>query len=294
MVLLLALGVALLDAVVAMRVALHDLRIRADIGFILPHPPRAIRAVDLARFSWLARCGRGEVLVAVPCRGGLLIDHDLAEGRALSAPVGRRVRLPIGNEAALEARGGGWLRGKDRLHGVLVPPAPELVLVQVQPVLLRTDYHARPHKAHIRNQLVRRPIMPVKQVRADQAACPPESSLAVHGNPLPLLRDRLMRHIHKLAHQTQRRARPIVEDHVDVADAQRGEVARAVELRVESHDEADVALDEVGEHVLEGPRERLVPRHFGKVLGEERVLGGGGGDGVDGLELRGGEGEEVG
>lgn len=133
--------------------------------------------------------GVGGVDVHVPRRlagAGVGVDaRDFAEGGALLRAVGRGEGLAGGSEAAAgEARGSRGLQlGEFGLeHRVLVPPLAEGALVQVQPVLLRADDHARAHEAHVRNDLVGREAMAVDKVCADEAACASEAGFAVNGD----------------------------------------------------------------------------------------------------------------
>ena len=47
-------------------------------------------------------------------------------------------------------------------------------------------------------------------------------------------------------------ARSVIEDHVQMVDTESSEVCGRVEFGVQTDDESDVALGEVGENVLEG------------------------------------------
>jgi hypothetical protein len=55
----------------------------------------------------------------------------------------------------------------------------------------------------------------------------------------------------ELSHDGQGWTGSILEDHIDVLDTKSGKVRRAVELRVESNDQSDITVNEVGKDILE-------------------------------------------
>jgi hypothetical protein len=55
------------------------------------------------------------------------------------------------------------------LDALLDPPLSESSLVQVQPVLLRSNNHAGSHKPHERNNLVGSEAMAINQISTDEA-----------------------------------------------------------------------------------------------------------------------------
>lgn len=83
--------------------------------------------------------------------------------------------------------------------------------------------------------------------------------------------DSLVSHANEFADHGEWRASSVIEDHVDMLDSQRFEVGRGVEVRVQSDDQADIALREVGEHILEGLGQKRVSFDGGHVPGEQRV-----------------------
>ena len=91
-------------------------------------------------------------------------------------------------------------------------------------MLLGTDHHARAHEAHVCDNLVGGEAVLVDQVCADQAASSSQSSFAVDCDTALLYCDHLVCEVDKLAYEGQRWACSVVEDHVQVLDAELGEV----------------------------------------------------------------------
>jgi hypothetical protein len=102
-----------------------------------------------------------------------------------------------------------------------------------------------------------------------------------------------MCHLDKPPDECERGARAIFEYHIDVLDAQGGEIGWAVQLRVQTNNEANISGGEVDENVLEWEW-KLGRANFGDGGGESVVLGGVHGNRRNGLVLRGGESKEVG
>ena len=59
------------------------------------------------------------------------------------------------------------------------PPFSESALVEVQPVLLRTNNHAGSHETHKGNDFVRCEAVAVDEIGANEAACATKTGLAV-------------------------------------------------------------------------------------------------------------------
>lgn len=156
-------------------------------------------------------------------------------------------------------------------------------------MLLGADHHAGPHEAHICDNLVCCEAIAVHEVCADQTASAAESGLAVHGNMFAMDIDGRVREVDEFTHQIERWTRPIVKDHVNVRDAEGGEVFSGIQVRIQADDKTNVAGMKVLENIAEGRWEGA-----GEYLlvsgGQHRLL----------LvrrrqrELRGREGEEVG
>jgi hypothetical protein len=100
-------------------------------------------------------------------------------------------------------------------------------------------------------------------------------------------------HLDKPPDEGERRARAIFKYHVDVLDAQSGEIGWAVQLRVQANNETNVAGGEVDEDIFEWERQ-LGRANFGDGGGESVVLGGVHRNGRNRLMLRRGESKEVG
>lgn len=229
-------------------------------------------AVNLASFTGLAGCWCRQVFVVdgifAGCAAGescrfLLVDvTDLTKSSTLGAAVGRSESLAVASEASAVSRGGlcGSCRddgsGDLLSHGVLEPPLAESALVEMKPMLLGANNHTGTHEAHVCNDLVGGKAMLVDEVGADQAASSSETGLAVNSNSLALDGDHLVGKIDEFADQAERRACAVVEDHVEVLDAQSLEVRRGVELRVETNNKTNAALNEVREDILEWLRNR--------------------------------------
>lgn len=119
-------------------------------------------------------------------------------------------------------------------------------------MLLRTDDHTRAHEAHVSNDFVCSETVSIDEVGADKTAGSSKTSLAVDGDALALDGNHLVGKVDELLDKAERRAGAIIKDHIQMLDAKRLEVGCRVELRVETHNEANAALDKVGEDVLEG------------------------------------------
>ena len=117
-------------------------------------------------------------------------------------------------------------------------------------MLLWSNYHARAHEPHKRNDLVSRKAMSVDEICTNQTTCPTKARFTVDCNGLVLNSDRFMGELDKLFDKGKRRAGAIVEDHVQMVDSKSGEVGRRVEFRVKAHDEADVVCGEMREYIL--------------------------------------------
>ena len=253
----------------------------------------------------LARGRRRQVVVRVDAVAVVnLAQRRAARGRG---PIGRRRggmgagarrRLLHGadggaGDAVAVAVRGGHLAAETGLDALLDAPLAEGALVDVQPVLLRADDHAGTHEAHEGDGLVGGEGVAVDEVGADEAAGAAEPGLAVHGDGLLAADDGLVGEADELAHRLERRAGAVLEDHVEVLDAERLEVRRRVQVRVEAHDEPDVAVGEVAQHVAERPRQRRVGVDLGGVARQGVVQRRRLGHALDGLVLRRREGEEV-
>lgn len=159
-------------------------------------------------------------------------------------------------------------------------------------MLLRSNDHTGSHESHEGNHFIGGESILVDQVSANQAACTAEACLAMDCDTLLLDGDHLMGHFDKPSDKLQGRAGAILEDHVNMSDSHCGEVRWAVELRVESYNETDVALVEMGENILEWHR-KLRGRDFRDCCGQCIVLRGVDRNGFHGLVLRRRKGKEI-
>lgn len=82
--------------------------------------------------------------------------------------------------------------------------------------------------------------MPIDEVCPNETACAAKTSFAVYSDTSFSHRNHLVRKIDELSHEGERRARAIIEYHVQVLNSQRREIGGRIELRVESHYQADV------------------------------------------------------
>jgi hypothetical protein len=73
-------------------------------------------------------------------------------------------------------------QGKLLTHGILKPPFSESALVEMKPMLLWSDNHARTHESHESDDLVCGKPISVNQVSTDEAAGATQTSLAVDSN----------------------------------------------------------------------------------------------------------------
>lgn len=76
----------------------------------------------------------------------------------------------------------------------------------------------------------------------------------MNGNGLPLHSDHLMRQPNELLDHMQWWARSIVKDHIQMVNAESGEVCRGVEFGIQTDNESDITLGEVREDVLKRAR----------------------------------------
>lgn len=118
-------------------------------------------------------------------------------------------------------------------------------------MLLGPDDHTGSHEAHIRDDLVRGKAVTVHEVCADETASAAETGLAVDGDVFPVHGDGCVCEVDELAHEIERRTGAVIEYHVNVGDAEGGEVFGGIEVRIETDDEADVSGVEVLEDVAE-------------------------------------------
>jgi hypothetical protein len=174
---------------------------------------------------WLARGWSRQVLVHYCNFGGAIVVVDLSKRSTL--PMWWSGGLAIADQSLL-LTGFGW---SQRHHGsqfflIRIFPRPllERALVQVQPMLLRSDHHPRSHESHERNDLVCGEPMFVYQVRSDQTPSPPKTSLAVHCDAFVLHCDHLVCESDEFADHWERWTRSVLKDHVHVMNAECGEV----------------------------------------------------------------------
>lgn len=228
---------------------------------------------------------------------------DLAEGGAsrvlLARSVGRRRgHLPVAGGTATATvtvavhpvsmgggrfgRSGGQDERQFGLDGIFPPPFAKFALVEMEPVLLGADDHARSHEAHKGDDFVGGEAVPVDEIGADQAARTAEAGFAVDGDASFALVDCFVRQFDEFLDEGEWRAGAVVEDHVEVVDAEGGEVGWAIEFGVETDDEADVAVGEMGEDVLEW-HGQVGASYCSGVLGNGGVFGRGWGNGCYGL-----------
>ena len=129
-------------------------------------------------------------------------------------------------------------------------PLSELTLVEMQPVLLWTNDHTRPHESHESDDFVGSEAIAVDEVSSDKTACPSQAGFAMHSDTLLLL-DHVVREPDELLDDWESWAGAILKDHINVLNAESCEVCGAVELRVQPDDEANISFDEMGKDVLE-------------------------------------------
>ena len=132
----------------------------------------------------------------------------------------------------------------------------------MQPVLLRSNHHARSHESHERNDLSSGEPIPINQVCANQTSSAAKTSFAMHGNTLVLDGDHLMRHLDESFNQWQRGACSVFKDHVHMGDPHSREIGWAVEFRVQSHNQPHIPGGEVRQYILKRKRQ-LGGKHFG-------------------------------
>lgn len=180
---------------------------------------------------------------------------DVSECRTLRAAIGRRECLAVARNAFATLRRGclGRCRWRSELGFVLLlmPPFSEDTLIDVEPVLLRSNNHAGSHEAHEGDALVRCEAMAIDEVCADQTACPAETSFAVDCYAFAADVDHVVCQLNKASHKLKRWTCAVVEDHVQMLDAESSEVRWAVKLGVQAYYKANVARLEVREDVLE-------------------------------------------
>jgi hypothetical protein len=203
--------------------------------------------VGLARLS-RSRCRK--ILVRV---GASLIVINLTQRCALGVAV---VRWGGYHSVAGALLGGNPRSDRHRLshllaHAIFEPPFAERSLVEVEPVLLRPNDHSRSHETHKCDDLVCGESVLVDQISTNQTACATETCLAVDRNALLFDGDHLVGHLDEPAHKCEGRTGAILEDHINVRNSHCSEIGRAVKLRVESHNETDVTLVEMGQNILE-------------------------------------------
>ncbi len=225
----------------------YNLRVRQYEGLILR---RTLLPVGTAGLPGLPRRGRRQDILlvardhlALRADGGLVVAANLLQRRALLGADSLRG----GDRPAQRGAGrrGGLRLREPLLHAVLEPPLAEDVLVEVQPVLLRADHHARAHEAHKGDDLVARESVAVDEVRADEAAGAAESGLAVHGDGLVLDGNHVVGQPDELAHHGEGGAGAVVEYHVEMLDAVDCEECGGVQRVVQTDYETNVALGEM-------------------------------------------------
>jgi hypothetical protein len=101
--------------------------------------------------------------------------------------------------------GSGKLPSELPFNALLDPPLSEGSLVQMQPVLLGPNNHARSHKPHERNNLVGGETMAVDQIGANEAASTAQAGFAVNSHAPLLDSNRLVGHANEFANQGKRR-----------------------------------------------------------------------------------------
>ena len=112
-------------------------------------------------------------------------------------------------------------------------------------MLLGSNDHSRSHEAHKGDNLIRGESVAVDEVGSNQAARPSKTSFAVYCDTFSANSNHLMSQVDKLANQSQRRARAVIEDHVEMLDAQGMKVGGRVEFRIQADNKSDVALGKV-------------------------------------------------
>ncbi|KAH3666780.1 hypothetical protein OGAPHI_003229 [Ogataea philodendri] len=156
-----------------------------------------------------------------------------------------------------------WNQRKESANGLIrlivhdhgVSPVSELVLVQVEPVLLRAHHHSWSDHSHVTNTLVSGEAVSVDQVCSDQTACSSQTGLTMNGNLAASL-DHCLCCTDEFLNIFHCWTCSIVENHIDMLDASFFKLVLVIKVRVESHHELDVALDEIVQNFLK----RLVQR----------------------------------
>lgn len=131
------------------------------------------------------------------------------------------------------------------------PPFSELALIEMKPMLLRSYDHPRPHEPHECNHLICGEAMSIDEICANKTAGPAQSGFAVHRYRSSLDRDDLVGKLDEPPDHGQCGASSIVKDHIQMLDAKSLKVGRTVQFRVQSDNQANVALLEMTQNVLE-------------------------------------------
>lgn len=152
----------------------------------------------------------------------------LTECTALLAAIRRCEGLTVARHAVFARTELSRRRGHQEshlvLHRILMPPLTEVALIEVQPVLLGTNDHAWAHESHESNYLIGRKAMTVDEIRSDETAGPTKTSFAVYCNCLVLVCDHIVSKVDELPYEWERWACAVIEDHIEVLYAERGEV----------------------------------------------------------------------
>lgn len=122
----------------------------------------------------------------------------------------------------------------------------------MEPVLLWSYNHTRPHESHVGDALVGGKAMSVDKICANEAARSTKTSLAMDSNLLLLDGDHIVRHLDELPYKWQWRTGAIFEFHIVMSDANGGEVGGTVECGVQTDDKANFLRAKVGKYHLEG------------------------------------------
>lgn len=97
-----------------------------------------------------------------------------------------------------------WSRWQNKrkllLNRILPPPFAERSLIEMQPVLLRTDDHPGPHKSHESDYLISGKSVTIDEICTDEASSSAKASFAVYRYCLLLYRDGFMSDFDELLH----------------------------------------------------------------------------------------------
>ena len=115
--------------------------------------------------------------------------------------------MPISERSLLHSadrragyRVGSHLLPQLALNSLLNPPFSESALVEMKPMLLRSDDHSRSHETHEGDDLVRSKTVTIDQIGTNETSGTSQTSLAMNCNTLLLDSDRLVCKLDELSY----------------------------------------------------------------------------------------------